>query len=281
MRFTKGHGTGNDFIVVDESVELTPELVASLCDRRFGIGGDGVLRVARLDGLYFMDYWNSDGSISEMCGNGVRVFARYLWDAELVCGRSITLQTRAGLRTAIQEWDGIRVDMGSPVRLGQSDGGLAISMGNPHLVFKVDDVADVDLSAPPDYDKSFFPEGVNVSYYQRLGPSHVRMRVYERGSCETLSCGTGASAVGFASLVELGQSSGTVTVDVPGGRLTATVDDQTSWLAGPAVLTFSGEFDLTALSGRPNLHADLTPTSAPKARVSRSTGIEGAETIHG
>ena len=269
MRFTKGHGTGNDFVIVDESVTLTPELVAGLCDRRFGVGGDGVLRVARQDGLYFMDYWNSDGSISEMCGNGVRVFARYLWENELVSGSSIAIQTRSGIRTAIQEWDGIRVDMGAPVQLGQSEGGLAVSMGNPHLVFKVDDVADIDLSAPPDYDKSFFPEGVNVEYYQRFSPSHVRMRVYERGSGETLSCGTGASAVGYASLVELGQSTGTVTIDVPGGRLAATVDDQTSWLAGPAVLTFSGEFDLTALAGRPNPHAELRPAIAPATRVTR------------
>jgi len=142
VRFTKGHGTGNDFVIVDESVTLTPELVAGLCDRRFGIGGDGVLRVARSGDLYFMDYWNSDGSLSEMCGNGVRVFARYLWETELATGMSIEIATRAGVRTAIQEWNGIRVDMGAPVRLGQSDGGLAVSMGNPHLVFKVDDVAD-------------------------------------------------------------------------------------------------------------------------------------------
>jgi diaminopimelate epimerase len=251
MRFTKGHGTGNDFVIVDESVSLTPDLVAGLCDRRFGVGGDGVLRVARADGMYFMDYWNSDGSLSEMCGNGVRVFARYLWENELVSGATIPIITRAGVRTAIQEWDGIRVDMGAPVRLGQSDGGFAVSMGNPHVVFKVDDVADVDLSVPPDYDKSFFPEGVNVSYYQRLGRDHVRTRVFERGSGETLSCGTGASAVGFTALQELGHDPGVVTVDVPGGRLTVTVDDRTSWLAGPAVLTFSGEFDETALAGRP------------------------------
>jgi diaminopimelate epimerase len=130
-------------------------------------------------------------------------------------------------------------------------------------------VADVDLGNPPDYDKAFFPEGVNVEYYQRLSPSHVRMRVYERGSGETLSCGTGATAVGFASLVELGQSAGTVTIDVPGGRLAVTVDEQTSWLAGPAVLTYSGEFDVTALAGRPNPHADLAPMAPPGSRVTR------------
>jgi diaminopimelate epimerase len=267
MRFTKGHGTGNDFVIVDESVELTPELVAGLCDRRFGVGGDGVLRVARSGEHYFMDYWNSDGSLSEMCGNGVRVFARYLWEHEHVSGASIPIQTRAGLRTAVQEWDGIRVDMGAPVRLGQSDGGLAVSMGNPHLVFKVDDVADVDLSVQPDYDKSLFPEGVNLSYYQRLGPDHVRMRVYERGSGETLSCGTGATAVGFTALQELGLATGSVTVDVPGGRLTVTVDEQTSWLAGPAVLTFSGEFDETALASRPQ---SFRPAQRSFPRVTRS-----------
>jgi diaminopimelate epimerase len=267
VRFTKGHGTGNDFVIVDESVTLTPELVAGLCDRRFGVGADGVLRVARAGDLYFMDYWNSDGSLAEMCGNGVRVFARYLWEHELVSGTSVDVSTRAGVRTAIQEWDGIRVDMGMPVRLGQSDGGLAVSMGNPHLVFKVDDVADVDLSVPPDYDKSFFPDGVNVSYYQRIGPDHVKMRVYERGSGETLSCGTGASAVGFTALQEAGLDAGAVTVDVPGGRLTVTVDERTSWLAGPAVLTFSGEFDETSLSGRPASRAQRPwPAGRPRAQ---------------
>lgn len=267
MRFTKGHGTGNDFIIVDESVELTADLVAGMCDRRFGIGGDGVLRVVRQDDAFFMDYWNSDGSLSEMCGNGVRVFARYLWESGLALGESIPVATRAGVRTAYLEWDGIRVDMGAPVLLGESNGGFAVSMGNPHVIYEVTAVSDVDLSLPPEYDKEFFPEGVNVSYYEWAGPSHVLMRVYERGSGETLSCGTGATAVGVAALDASGRKTGAVTVDVPGGRLTVTVDDQTSWLAGPALLVATGDFDITSLGGRPaSPVAHPQPAALPRVR---------------
>jgi diaminopimelate epimerase len=250
MRFTKGHGTGNDFVIVDEEVRLTPQLVVAICDRRFGIGGDGVLRVAREGARFFMDYWNSDGSLSEMCGNGVRVFARYLWEAGLVTGPSTEVATRAGVRTAYLEWDGIRVDMGAPRILGTSRDGLAISMGNPHLVYEVDSVDKIDLSRPPSYDDAFFPEGVNVSYFERASAGHVKMRVYERGSGETFSCGTGATAVGVAALHNQGQRTGAVIVDVPGGRLRVTVDKRTSWLAGPAVLVATGQADPVDLSGR-------------------------------
>jgi diaminopimelate epimerase len=245
MKFTKGHGTGNDFVIVDESVELSPDFVAALCDRRFGVGGDGVLRVARKGSLFFMDYRNSDGSIGEMCGNGVRVFARYLFENGLAEGPSVRVATRAGVRTASVEGDGIRVDMGLPRALGRSWArvagvsyeGTAVSMGNPHLVCRVESVAPLDLRAAPEFDKEFFPEGVNVSFMERAGDRHVRMRVYERGSGETMSCGTGAVAVGFTAL---DGALGSVTVDVPGGRLAVSVDDTTSWLAGPAVLTYTG-----------------------------------------
>ncbi|WP_020523515.1 diaminopimelate epimerase [Catelliglobosispora koreensis] len=269
FRFTKGHGTGNDFVIVDESVSLTPELVAAICDRRFGVGGDGVLRVQRRDGGFFMDYWNSDGSLSEMCGNGVRVFARYLWESGLATGSPLEIGTRAGVRKAYLEWDGIRVDMGAPVLLGHSEGGRAISMGNPHLIYQVSSVDDVDLSVAPAFDKEFFPEGVNVSYYEWAGENHVRMRVYERGSGETLSCGTGATAVGVAAILESsGQPTGAITVDVPGGRLTVTVDEQTSWLAGPAVLVFSGEADSVSWTGAkaPNLAPSPRPGVLPRVQ---------------
>ncbi|BCJ72934.1 diaminopimelate epimerase [Catellatospora sp. IY07-71] len=266
MKFTKGHGTGNDFVIIEDlegTVELTPSLVAALCDRRFGIGGDGVLRVqpsAEPGAAWFMDYWNSDGSLSEMCGNGVRVFARYLHTTGLA-GDVIPLSTRGGLRTAYVEGDLIRVDMAAPRLLGDSVAtihgvaypGLAISMGNPHLVCDVpaEVAAAVDLSRAPDTDGSLFPAGVNVEFSVRVAEDHRRMRVYERGSGETMSCGTGATAVGVAALVTAGRDAGTVTVDVPGGRLQVTLDEQTSWLAGPAVLTFTGEIDPGSLVRRP------------------------------
>ncbi len=258
MRFTKGHGTGNDFVIVDgtaatAATELTPSLVAALCDRRFGIGADGVLRVQRRDGRFFMDYWNSDGSLAEMCGNGVRVFVRYLLETGLTTDTVIPVGTRAGVKTAYVEGDLIRVDMGAPVILGKSsavvDGvtydGLAISMGNPHLVCPVDAVAPLDLHRAPRFDTEFFPEGVNVEFAEPTGEDHVRMRVYERGSGETLSCGTGVCAVGAAHLVTTGRTEGTVTIDVPGGRLTFTQDADTSWLTGPAVLVASGVAQLS------------------------------------
>lgn len=260
MRFVKGHGTGNDFVILDDptgSLPLTPQLVASLCDRRFGIGGDGVLRVLRSTdpaAEWFMDYWNSDGSLSEMCGNGVRVFARYLESADRVQGDSVAIATRGGIKTAHFDGDEIRVDMGPPEHLGRSTvevsgatyDGLAISMGNPHLVCTVPDVAKLDLTGLPTFDQDLFPNGVNVEFSQADpvfgGPDEYRrMRVIERGSGETLSCGTGACAVGVAALHDADQATGTVTVDVPGGRLTVTVDTQTCWLSGPAVLTYSGE----------------------------------------
>lgn len=245
MKFTKGHGTGNDFVIVDESVELSRDFVAALCDRRFGVGGDGVLRVGRDGPLYFMDYWNSDGSIGEMCGNGVRVFARYLWESGLVSGGSVQVATRDGVKTAFREGEDIRVDMGAPRTLGHSWAtvagttyeGLGVSMGNPHLVCDVESVAPLDLSVQPGFDEEFFPRGVNVEFSQRLGARHARMRVYERGARETMSCGTGAVATGYALL---DGALGAVTIDVPGGRLTVSVDETTSWLAGPAVLTFTG-----------------------------------------
>jgi diaminopimelate epimerase len=262
LKFTKGHGTGNDFVILDDpdgELPLTGPLVAALCDRRFGIGGDGVLRVLRSTepgAQWFMDYWNSDGSLSEMCGNGVRVFARYLRESGHVTGDGpIPIATRAGLRVAYAEGPGFRVDMGAPRLLGSAkatvDGvsyvGLGVSMGNPHLVCPVDAVAPLDLTRAPGFDPELFPDGVNVEFAEVVGDDHVRMRVYERGSGETLSCGTGACAVAVAHLHATGRETGLVTVDVPGGRLAVTLDGQTCWLAGPAVLVASGEVDLTRL----------------------------------
>jgi diaminopimelate epimerase len=253
VRFTKGHGTGNDFVLVDESVELTPELVAAVCDRRFGIGGDGVLRVQRRDGRFFMDYWNSDGSLAEMCGNGVRVFVRYLLESGLASGDVIPVGTRAGVKTAYVEGDQIRVDMGKPELLGKSSAvvageeyvGVAVSMGNPHLVCPVRSVDAIDLRDAPGYDTRFFRNGVNIEFVEQVGPDHLRMRVYERGSGETLSCGTGVCAVGYAELLVGLRPTGSLTVDVPGGRLTFTLDERTSWLTGPAVLVATGEYQIS------------------------------------
>jgi diaminopimelate epimerase len=185
MRFAKGHGTGNDFLILpdpDGALVLSPELVARLCDRRTGLGADGILRAVpvaaghQAGGLgaadWFMDYRNADGSTAEMCGNGVRVFARYLLARGLADGPAFVVATRAGLRQVWEEASGeITVDMGAPLLLGRSVAlvgamqchGLAVSLGNPHLACMVDGpVADFDLSAPPVVDPARFPDGANV-----------------------------------------------------------------------------------------------------------------------
>jgi diaminopimelate epimerase len=267
--FTKGHGTGNDFVIVpdpDGALTLTPQRVAELCDRRFGIGGDGVLRVVRAakdpdgaafadDAEWFMDYRNSDGSIAEMCGNGVRVFTRYLISRGLATPgpEGLPVATRAGVVVAVVEGDEIRVHMTNPRPYAASTAtvgqltvpGMAVDCGNPHLVCALHDgvaLDALDLSAAPVFDPALFPAGVNVEFVAPVGRLHVAMRVFERGSGETLSCGTGALAVGAVALRDAGLASGSVTVDVPGGRLMVTHDEAGRWwLAGPAVLVASGE----------------------------------------
>jgi diaminopimelate epimerase len=265
MRFVKGHGTENDFVILpdpDGVLDLTPEAVARLCDRRAGIGGDGVLRVVRTkamdhgaagheaDAEWFMDYRNADGSIAEMCGNGIRVFARYLVDAGLAAPGEWDVATRAGLRRVTLGASGdVSVDMGLPELLGYGEASLAgttfqgrrVSVGNPHLACRVDEpVAALDLSQAPGFDLAAFPEGVNVEFFRTVGDRHVEMRVYERGSGETRSCGTGTVAVAAAAALGTPGTS-EWTVDVPGGRVTVTLDGETAFLRGPAVLVAEGE----------------------------------------
>jgi diaminopimelate epimerase len=271
--FVKGHGTENDFVLLpdpDGTVhgDLAPELVAALCDRRAGIGGDGVMRVVRTEAYddpaavaargvadWFMDYRNSDGSVSEMCGNGVRVFARYLADQQGVdTSRPLPIGTRAGIKTVVFEADGrVTVDMGPPTLRGETKVGVGerswpaadIGMGNPHAVAFVDSLDDAGpLLESPSYDTSVYPDGVNVEFVVRRGERHVAMRVHERGSGETRSCGTGACAVMVASALADGAGRGTTyRVDVPGGQLdvTWTADDHLL-LTGPAVLVAAGDF---------------------------------------
>jgi diaminopimelate epimerase len=263
MRFAKGHGTGNDFLILpdpDDAIGLSAELVARLCDRRTGLGADGVLRAVRAPGPggWFMDYRNADGSIAEMCGNGVRVFARYLLDHDLATGPEFAVATRAGLRQVREEPGGeITVDMGAPAVLGRSAAvigsrrceGLEVSLGNPHLACVVDlPVADFDLSAPPAVDHERFPDGANVEVVRVTGAGHLDMRVYERGSGVTLSCGTGAvaAAVAAQAAASAGQgapSAGTWSVQVPGGALTVTLTGPASVLTGPAVIVAEGVLD--------------------------------------
>ena len=252
--FVKGHGTENDFVIVPAEVELTDERVRALCDRRAGIGGDGVIRAVRGEDRWFMDYRNSDGSVSEMCGNGIRLYARYLRDHE---GATFPLEidTRDGVKTLTSEGDQFTVDLGRPRVLGESKVGVDgrswpathVDMGNPHAVAFVDDLADAgSLLAPPEHDEAVYPDGVNVEFVVRRGPAHVAMRVHERGSGETRSCGTGAGAVMVAAAVADGaERPAAYRVDVPGGTLTVTwTEDDRVLLTGPAVIVARGTTSL-------------------------------------
>jgi diaminopimelate epimerase len=265
-RFVKGHGTRNDFVLLpdpDGTVHgaLSPERVVALCDRRGGIGGDGVIRVVRdgesSGGRWFMDYRNADGSLSEMCGNGVRVMGRYLVDHEGVDPAvPLEIATRDGVKVlTFADRGQITVDMGAPRVLGDTEvrvgdhawPALHVSMGNPHAVAFVDDLDDAGpLAAEPGFDHALYPDGVNVEFVVRRGARHVGMRVHERGSGETWSCGTGACAVMVASALADGSPRDTAyTVDLPGGTLEITwTGDDRVLMTGPAVLTAVGETDL-------------------------------------
>ena len=276
MRFAKGHGTENDFVILldpEGSGGLTAGLTARLCDRRAGIGADGVLRAVRAaaSGIagranggpeaargaggpgWFMDYRNADGSVAEMCGNGIRVFARYLVRHGLADGPEFTVATRSGPRLIRMCTDGgVSVDMGAVAVLGpgsavidgQTYPGLRVSVGNPHLACLVDGpLAPFDLSRPPGLDPGQFPEGGNVELIRVTGPASVAMRVHERGSGETRSCGTGAVAAAAAAASATGSGDGTWDVRVPGGDLKVTLEAGRAWLTGPAVIVAEGELD--------------------------------------
>ena len=287
-RVLKGHGTQNDFVVLPDpdgrvwpEDRLTPDLVRRLCDRRSGVGGDGVLRVVRTvhvpdapavlgDDLaacgWFMDHRNADGSHAEMCGNGIRLFLHVLVSEGLVDRAAgadgVLVGTRGGPRRVGAVPGGYWVDMGpargfgrgKAVLAGQAFEGAAVSMGNPHLACLTDiPVETLDLREPPEVDPGLFPEGVNVELVNVLpdeptGP-HVRLRVHERGVGETRSCGTGACAAAFAALEARGEASGTVVVDVPGGRLSVRIDPAAVVLTGPAVVVAAGRLTPEWLAG--------------------------------
>ena len=288
VAFTKGHGTGNDFVIiedVDGELDLTPLQVQALCDRNFGVGADGVLRVVRSRAIAegvaalaeepaaecFMDYRNSDGSVSEMCGNGVRVFAHYLLRSGLASfapGSTLPIGTRAGVRDVMRSETGYQVDMGrwrlaggEPLAraagLSVARPGLGIDVGNPHVVVALasdEELDGLDLNPTPILDPAP-AAGANVEFVVpgepliRDGVGHVRMRVHERGSGETLSCGTGAVASALAVRHWAGERAPHQwRVEVPGGtlgvRMFPAEDGEHVALSGPAQLVYRGEIDL-------------------------------------
>ncbi|MDQ4126988.1 MAG: diaminopimelate epimerase [Actinomycetota bacterium] len=255
MRFTKMHGCGNDFMVFDPG-EVEGQDLANLarraCDRHFGVGADGILipapsEVADLEMVYF----NSDGSPSEMCGNGLRCLARYAKDHELIEGRALTVATGAGIRKVLLFGDGSsRVDMGAPEFGAEVELGgfrfLRISMGNPHAVTFLESEAaieELDLGAlgPPIEKDPCFPEGTNVEFACVRGDHDVRMRIWERGAGETLASGSGSSAAAVAA-VRLGLAESPVRVILDGGvvEIAWAGEGEPVYMTGPAEYVCEG-----------------------------------------
>jgi diaminopimelate epimerase len=277
--FAKGHGTQNDFVLlldVDAKLFLAPDVVAALCDRRRGLGADGVLRVTTADaavaagaldgvpeglhgGDWYMDYRNADGSVAEMCGNGVRVFAHYLRVSGLESRDEFIVGSLAGprpvrLHRVDDTFADVTVEMGKTNQLGTGEAvvdgrrfhGLSVDVGNPHLAcvdpsLTAEDLAALDVAAPVTFDVNKFPNGVNVEVVTAPSDDAVSMRVHERGVGETRSCGTGTVAAAVAALAHMGLLTGSLTVRIPGGEVDVTVTEATSFLRGPSVLVARGE----------------------------------------
>ncbi|MBG0717695.1 diaminopimelate epimerase [Microbacterium sp. 2C] len=290
VAFTKGQGTGNDFVIIpdpDGMLELSDAQVSALCDRRFGIGADGTLRVVRSaalpegaatpDAEWFMDYRNADGSAAEMCGNGIRVFAKYLVETGLadIDAAPIAIGTRAGTKRVTRSDLGFEVDLGL-FAVDESEivvhargldvprPGVGIDVGNPHIVIALGDPAELDaldLTVQPVATPAP-PHGANIEFVVpaasrtpqgpalvREGVGAIRMRVFERGVGETLSCGTGVAASALAVRHWAGPAAPDEwSVEVPGGvlgvRIAAERDGDHVLLSGPAAIVYSGEVAL-------------------------------------
>lgn len=271
LQFTKMHGIGNDMIVLDSrsSGRLpTAAEAVRLCDRRFGVGADQILVLLTSAVADFrMAIFNADGSDVEMCGNGIRCLARFIRDRGISAKNPLLIETPAGIIRPEVRGELVRVDMGEPIlepaRIpvalptrprdtelsvdGRTYRVSAVSMGNPHCVIPVDDVAAVPLSevGPQIERHSWFPRRTNVEFVQVEGRGRVRARVWERGSGITLACGTGACASAVA-LMDLGRCDRRVTVALPGGELEIEWDEKTNrvFMTGPAVEVFTGEIEL-------------------------------------
>lgn len=282
LEFAKGHGTENDFVLVvdpDGSAGLDASRVAELCDRRAGIGADGLIIATRSERMpererelaagatWFMDYRNADGSVSEMCGNGVRVFAQFLRVEGLEERDAFTVGTRAGVKQLRHDGEAWSVDLGA-WQLGDEDvtvavggldvprPGMAVSTGNAHVVVALASDAELDaldLQHAPVLDPAP-AAGANVEFVVpraiEPGGGHIRMRVHERGSGETLSCGTGAVAAAIATRHWAGGAPEAWRVDVPGGELGVAVHADRAWLTGPAELVFRGQWERSTRSTR-------------------------------
>lgn len=287
MHFTKMHGIGNDYVYVDgskEKIKNVPQVAKFVSDRHFGIGSDGLIIIQPSDRADFeMEMYNADGSRGQMCGNGIRCVAKYVYDHGMTRKKRIAIDTLAGIKVIDVTTGGdgrvqtARVDMGEPIlkpqdipadlgrqrafskdrivnkKMTLSDGrtffGTAVSMGNPHNVIflKDGDVRDLKLEGDgPLYENcGIFPERVNTEFVNVLDRNHVRMRVWERGSGETLACGTGACAVAVAAVLN-DLTDRNVTVSLPGGDLRILWEEASNhvFMTGSATTVFEGEIQI-------------------------------------
>jgi diaminopimelate epimerase len=253
MIATYGHGTQNDFLILfdpDDQLTISAEQVAAMCNRSTGIGADGMIRIIKNDGKWFMDYRNADGSIAEMCGNGIRVMARYLVAKGHQREGIFAIDTRAGIKhLRVPADDDISVNMGkvydemeqvSASVNGVTYSGFNINVGNPHAVVFTDDLSTLGSleTAPTVTPAGSYPEGVNVEFVEITAANEAKMRVHERGSGETQSCGTGTCAVALAATMKSGQQlPSRWVIYPPGGRLIVDIDGHSNaTLTGPAEL---------------------------------------------
>lgn len=248
MDFVKMEGLGNDFVVVEGPLHPAPADVAAWCHRRLGIGADGLLAVAPLEGgRVRMQYWNADGSAAEMCGNGLRCVARFAVDRGMVAGPAFSVLTPVGERAVEVHPDGVRACLGPVGPAGVADLDLAgyhleaVSVGNPHAVAIVPDCYAVPVGAvgPIVEGDPHFPQRTNVEFVTVAGRDRIDVRVWERGVGETLACGTGAAAAAYAAHAR-GLTGPRVAVALPGGELGVELLDGEAWLEGPVATVFSG-----------------------------------------
>lgn len=274
LTFTKMEGIGNDYIYVDginQDVPMNPEFISKISNRHFGIGGDGMIVILKSDKYDFkMRMFNLDGSEGMMCGNGIRCFAKFCYDHNLTDKKVIEIETKAGLRIVELLFDGnevigAKVDMQEPilntkdipvifskdkminekVMIEDKEYNLtAVSMGNPHVITYVDDL-DFDIEKiGPEFEKNeIFPESVNTEFVQVINDSYLKMRVWERGSGETMACGTGACAVMYASYLN-GYCKDKATVELLGGKLEIELKDGHIFMTGPATTVFEGNIKI-------------------------------------
>jgi diaminopimelate epimerase len=257
---TYGHGTNNDFVLVfdpENKILITPEQIKRICDRNNGIGSDGFIKIIKVNGAWFMDYSNSDGSVAEMCGNGIRVMARYLTDRGHQPSGIYAINTRDGRKFLSVPEDGdISVNMGKVTQVGgevsvlhnsKNFSGFNIDVGNPHAVVFTNDLSTVGelKSAPVVSPENTYPDGVNIEFVEILNDNEVNMRVFERGVGETQSCGTGTCAVALAATIKSNKALPIKwIINTPGGRLIVEIDGHSNaTLTGPAVLVKDLELD--------------------------------------